>query len=394
MPDNQPFYKNYLELLEDDEFLRWRVIPTEESDAYWHNLQRKYPMLHREIKRADDYLKNYVADKQELTEEDRKLLLNKIIRNVHQNRHNIRRKAWLWAASVAACAALLAGLFLLRPHGAAPFEPSEEQIVGNRLSNSNILLVTGDKTVSFEENVDIRLDASGVANVRVSGKNAEAISVAESETVKLFVPHGKRSQITLPDGSRVWLNSGSVLEFPSVFASDERAVSLTGEMYAEVARGNKRFVVHTAGFSVQVYGTSFNVSAYENSTEQSVVLVTGSVGVQTASGEEKTLEPNDMLTVSLGQTDMRKVNTAVHTGWKDGFLVLDNTPVSDILEQIGRYYNIRFDLANNVSLHNRRCRGKIFLSDNIDDTMTAISLLSRTEYSRDGNLIYIRKKNN
>ena len=254
--------------------------------------------------------------------------------------------------------------------------------------------MTGDQTTTFQGNVDIEIEENKTARVR-SEQAAEAeISIEQHATNKLIVPYGKRSEILLSDGTRAWLNSGSTLEFPSAFSGKRREVFLSGEMYIEVApMKDKSFVVHTPGYNVKVYGTKFNVSAYSG-TPSNVVLVEGRVSLQTAEKEELFLSPKEQAVFSetTRTFDTREVDIRSFISWKEGYLTFADTPVTDALKQIERYYNLSFNLDNNVSFKGLTCTGKIILSDNLDNVMTALSLISGTEYKRENNRIYIYKK--
>ncbi|WP_286854003.1 FecR family protein, partial [Proteiniphilum sp. UBA5259] len=131
--------------------------------------------------------------------------------------------------------------------------------------------------------------------------------------------YGKRSTLTLSDGSKVWLNSGSVLEFPAQFGSKKREIRLTsGEMYIEVIPDSQKpFHVHTSDFNVKVYGTKFNVSAYADSP-RSVVLVEGRVSLQPVNKKETFLSPSEQAVYSdNGTFNTQKVDVTQFISWKN-----------------------------------------------------------------------------
>jgi ferric-dicitrate binding protein FerR (iron transport regulator) len=86
---------------------------------------------------------------------------------------------------------------------------------------------------------------------------------------------------------------------------------------------------------------------------------------------------------------MQKVDISQFISWKDGYLSFDKTPITEVLQQIGRYYNLSFDFGNNMNLQKRTCTGKIYLSENMDNVMGTIALLSSTRYEKENNRIYI-----
>ena len=202
----------------------------------------------------------------------------------------------------------------------------------------------------------------------------------------------KHTQLNLSDGTKIWLNSGSVLEFPTQFTGKNREIRLSsGEIYLEVAPDKKKsFIVHTSDFSVKVYGTKFNVSMYNDSPHY-VVLVEGSIGLEsTVQSAEIRLSPNEQAVFSKNGTFSKcTVDVTGFISWKNGYLTFDKTPMNEVLKQIGRYYNLSFNFDQGVNLQKRTCSGKIYLSDNLDNVMTTIALLSSTRYINQNGQIYI-----
>ena len=129
-------------------------------------------------------------------------------------------------------------------------------------------------------------------------------------TSELVVPKGKRAHLQLSDGTRVWINSASVLRFPSAFG-DTRDVFVEGEAYFEVAKdANRPFIVHTDHFATRVLGTSFDVTTAPRADGSSaVVLVEGSVAIDVANGESVTLNPSERFSMKDG-------SYSVYVEWK------------------------------------------------------------------------------
>jgi len=167
-------------------------------------------------------------------------------------------------------------------------------------------------------------------------------------------------------------------------------VKLRGEMYAEVAHDPDRpFLVKTDELDLKVYGTDFNLSAYEDAAPW-VVLVEGSVGVKAAGGKEMKLAPNERIVRNQnGLLEKSRVNVSSFVSWKDGYLTYEKTPIAEVLKQIERYYNLSFNLDDQVSLQGVSCSGKIILTDNLDNVLTALTLISDTRYHRENKSIYI-----
>lgn len=161
---------------------------------------------------------------------------------------------------------------------------------------------------------------------------------------------GMVSCVTLPDETKVWLNSDSYLRYPSRFGK-ERRVTLTGEGYFDVTKDSRHeFVVEAGPTEVVVHGTEFNVDSYED--EIRTTLVSGSVSIRYENGDHHhrylTLKPSQQAIYDAETGTMRLVNENVlsNTSWKDGKIILDNTSLEDALRMIGNKYNVRFQIKN------------------------------------------------
>ncbi len=176
----------------------------------------------------------------------------------------------------------------------------------------------------------------------------EAMQYVEVKTTS-----GMVSTITLPDSSKVWLNSNSYLKYPIRFGS-ERCVELVGEGYFKVVKDDqKRFVVETDVMEIEVTGTEFNVDAYDRSgRDVRTTLVCGSINmtfdgndnrehyVEVLPGQRVTIDPASM------DWNIRRVNTADAASWKDGRIVFDKTPLAEALRMIENRFNVEFVVRN------------------------------------------------
>ena len=389
--------KRYTDFLKDSQFIRWQLAPDEELEAHWKDFIDKNPDLSKELQQAIDYLKTTGLNKSTLNDAEREHLLNKIQWTIERSlkKAKIRRIIRLSVASCAAIALLMIGLNLfLSQEKEIHSSAGQEVIVGNLLNNEDIQLITEEDSLSFQNDVQMEFDESGKAKITQVDCEDKMVALTKSKQNTLIVPYGKRSTLILADGSKVWLNSGSVLEFPAQFTGNKREVRLaSGEMYIEVAPDKKKpFYVHTSDFNVKVYGTKFNVSAYTDS-QKSVVLVEGRVSLQTANKKETFLAPSEQAVFSDNSTfHTQKVDVNQFISWKNGYLEFDKTPMTEVLKQVGRYYNLSFDFDKDVNLQKRTCSGKIYLSENLDNVMTTVGLLSSTIYTRKENQIFITHK--
>jgi len=163
---------------------------------------------------------------------------------------------------------------------------------------------------------------------------------------------GSFSSLELPDGSKVWLNSGSSLKYPMRFSEQHRHVYLNGEAYFEVnSNATSPFFVNTPFFAVKATGTRFNVTSYKNNLSPSVTLVEGKVSVQEAS-PGKTHETLAILLPGqhmeydtlIGNTVIQTVDTYKYVAWKDGKLVFRNDVLSEVARRISLQYNVDIEV--------------------------------------------------
>ena len=162
---------------------------------------------------------------------------------------------------------------------------------------------------------------------------------------------GSRVQFTLPDGSVGYLNGGSKLKYPVNF-SGNRNVSLIGEGYFEVAKDKKHpFTVQTKFADIQVFGTKFDVCAYESDQEVYTTLEEGSVRVFDKTGKTYAmLDPGNqnVLSKSSGQMQNISVNTDLYTSWKDDMLKFNNSPFDEVVKKMERWYGVKINLDKNL----------------------------------------------
>ena len=384
---------SYVDILQDERFINWQLMHDEESKAVWMEFVNQHPELINEIYLAEAHFKNIKITNDSISDVERMKLANKILNTSVQLKKRQKITLYIRYAAVA-CVALFVGMSIYFVNKDSDFDKNANLVTGVQLITDDIKLISGDKITSYPSDVHLQIDKNGSVNTNIIKSNKEKlISVVEGTINKLIVPYGKRTTIELADGTKVWLNSGSVLEFPSNFMGKTRNIHLSGEMYIEVAPGEKPFYVHTSNFQVKVYGTKFNVSAYKNDLSKSVVLVQGSVSVMLDNDREMKLKPNDMATLTGSEFKREIVDVNKYISWIDGYLTFDDAPISEVLKLVGRHYNLLFNISDNIDFLNRKCSGKIFLSNNLDDVLNTLCLLSSTTYQRDDHEIYITNKN-
>lgn len=160
-----------------------------------------------------------------------------------------------------------------------------------------------------------------------------------------YAAMGTREQITLPDGSSVWLNAGSTLIYPSSFLASERRVHLIGEGFFEVKKDSQHpFIVDTRYLKMEVLGTSFNVSAYPEDVSMRTTLQTGAVKVN-VQGDSISyyLQPDEQLVYTPGSQTVEKlrVHASDYSDWRLGGLFFDNASFEEVIRTLRRTYGTK-----------------------------------------------------
>ena len=183
-------------------------------------------------------------------------------------------------------------------------------------------------------------------NVKLKTEMTSAQVIQEIKTQP-----GIRSHFSLPDGTGVWLNSASTIKFPSVFSGENRLVELDGEAYFEVFKNKaKPFIVRSGALEVVALGTAFNLCAYSDDNKTSATLAEGKLKIITREGKKKQfiLEPDEQLNLEKDILLVSKTQVNVYNiiAWKDGKLIFNETPFSEVVRKLGRWFNTDITLAD------------------------------------------------
>lgn len=394
MNNRNLFFQNVDKLLQNEEFIKWRLFKTKELNKYWTNFRDQNPHLNKELNEAILQFEEVKINHYTISELEKK----HIYKNINKKIKVYKRRMWFVRSGYAA-AVLLIGLasflFIKQMKQDVEIHTSDtiDKIIGQALPNEDIYIISEGEKITLSDKSQIGLKKDGKAVITDSLHSQKELLLAKTELNKLVVPYGKRTKITLSDGTEVWLNSGTQLDFPTKFEGDVREIFVNGEIYIDVAHNEKTpFIVRTDGMDVLVYGTAFNISAYNDDISKTVVLVEGKVKIETDDNYQTELIPNEKIEIIDKTITKEIVDINEYVGWKNGMLIFNSSPMSDILKKIGRYYNVEFEKTQEVSLNDKSFSGKLFLSNNLDSVMTSISILSSTEYLRENKKIFISKK--
>lgn len=359
-------YKEYTvaDFLNDPDFLLWCLDPDKREDLFWSEFPANHPETYAEFRKAIQTVGSVRLNNFTLEEGEKAELYDSIMsdyRALCSRRRQLRRRVFALAAAavvaVGVAVPALLGVFRLAGEN-LPAQASE------------IRLISGKQAEHIaSESASIECNPSG--ELRVNGRKIASGKPARMN--RLVVPEGKRADITLSDGSRVWVNSGSVFTFPAVFGQGERRVSIEGELYIDVTPDPERpFIVHNTYFDTRVLGTSFDVSAYaDRDRPASVVLVNGTVEITTTDGEQVQLGSNDMFSLKAGNYTVVQVDPAQYISWKDGLFTFSSGSLEWVIAQIAAYYRVK--IVCDPDVRELSCSGKLVLFDDLSETLDVLS---------------------
>lgn len=225
-----------------------------------------------------------------------------------------------------------------------------------------------------------------------SGRAAPDAELAK-DCFTVFSDKGQRSNATLPDGTKVWLNSHSKITYPRDYGVCERVLSLTGEAYFEVAKDSaKRFLVNAGEMTVEALGTAFNVKAYDEDREIVTTLFSGSAQA-TVSDRTLTLKPEQYATFDRERrvlTSRTAENVSYAAMWRDNELSFDRQTMDEIAVMFNRLYNVTIHFESERIRHYRF--SGVIKNNSLDNVIEIISLTAPVSYRCVGDTVYLSEK--
>ena len=209
----------------------------------------------------------------------------------------------------------------------------------------------------------------------------------------IFVPPGQRAELTLTDGTKVWLKAKTTFTFPNKFTANTRNVTLDGEGYFNVTRDTEKpFLVQTEKDNIKVLGTEFNVTAYSGSPVFETALLKGAVEVSSPATYSKVyLKPNTRTYERNGELRTGIIEHQSYFLWKEGLICFFDEPVGKMIEKLELYYDVKIDVQNTELLKNRYS-GKFRTKDGVEHVLKVLQLRHRFTYTKDNDLNLITIK--
>lgn len=332
---------------------------------------------------------NKKFDKNSVTDLEKELLKKSIFTSIKKLKAKKRLKYFTTSAAAVIVMALGVGLHLKLQSKTSEISNFVKSTDVKSIENTNNvkLIIANDKNVKIDgENTSISYSKTG-SKVNIGNSQTLTQDTNNQNTTKyntLVVPFGKRSFLTLADGSKVWLNSGSKFVYPVNFSKESNRVVylVEGEAAFDVAHNPKKpFIMMTENQEIEVLGTVFNVSNYSDDTNNFVVLKSGSVQVSYPEKHNSILNQKKKIIIKPGQmaninkatklVTAKRVNTDHYFSWKDGVLILDNSNLNYITKKLSRYYNIAITI-DDEQLKKQTFSGHLDLKDAVEKVIETI----------------------
>lgn len=390
---NKESYKNYFEFsfedfLQDNFFISSMKKPTPETLAYWDHFQEQNKNLEN-FYAAKDCIESIDIYHHNLSSRE----TEKMRRTIHKKKNGKKQNQRLLYISIGVAAGF-ALLMIIRFLGAGKGENTYSQpdimafadMTKSKTKVDDVQLVLSDEQSILLDKAEV------VITYDTKGIVVDKKAIAQNNTAgfnQLIVPLGKRSVLNLSDGTKVWVNADTRLIYPVSFADEVREIFVDGEIFIDVVADAKRpFVVKTKDLNIQVLGTQFNVTAYDADDEKKIVLVSGSVQIESKKDENIIrLNPDQMYTSEQGQSHVETVDTKKYTSWIDGIYYCEDEFLCHIFQRLSRYYGV--EIVCDQSISEVEFSGKLDLRENLSDIFNNISFTLPISYVEENGVFLI-----
>jgi len=332
----------------------------------------------------------------EKEKEDLKSRINHSIQDYKKKRKKKRLAYFLSMVAAVVFVVLLSVCFINDFYDTTAIEKYVDNTTSIDLSKEkDVKLILNDNEEIKITEVESSIEYS-TSGKQIQINDIKKVNQSEENYNTIIVPYGKQTKITLSDGTKVWLNAGSKLFYPSVFREDKREVYLTGEAIFDVSHNKEHpFYVRTKDYDIKVLGTVFNVSSYRDDAYTSTALQAGSVEIKYDSnsilGKSKTrITPGTLAQYNHASKKMitSVVDIKKYMVWRDGVFIFKNDRLDDITKKLSRYYKINVEV-NNERLKNETFSGYLDLKDSIENVIEVIKETSDISYEKHRNKIII-----
>ena len=333
---------------------------------------------------------------------DKQEVKRAILHNLNEKIHNRAAKKFkgYWIAAAASVVLAIGFLWMFEQKN---YQKLDKQAKTTQSGGRPILPGFNKATLTLADgsNIDLNAARSGPLSKQggaLVGKTGNGRLVYDANSANgdkgaainniLTTPRGGQYQLVLSDGTKVWLNAASSLKFPAVFTGKERNVELVGEAYFEVAKNkNMPFKVSTGKLNIEVLGTHFNVSAYQDDDAIKTTLLEGSVKL-TTTNTQAMLKPGEQATLSQQQhINIQSINTDEAVAWKNGYFVFNNENIQCIMKKISRWYDVEVVYSGKVDEND--FGGTVSRFDSVNEVLRSLELTGTVHFKLDGRRITV-----
>lgn len=388
-------YRDYtaVDFLNDENFMRWLTNPTQEENDFWNEFLKKHPYKKAEIKEATLVFNLFYSREGKLGLNETYEIWNRIQREAKVSARTVWLRLMKYAAIllVVFCSGGITYYFIQHSEKQYQFELAETP---QTISDKALIILADGSQVSLEKQIsEISYSKNGQQIIVNNDTINQQPGTQKEQINKVIIPYGKKSMIILSDGTKVWLNAGSQLIYPTAFINKTRQVMLIGEAYFDVAKNPaKPFIVRASDIHVQVLGTRFDISAYPEDKMIQAVLEEGKVSLK-YSGKGilnrdyvVDMVPNQKIELdkTTGEAKSQMVDIRRYVSWKDGMLEFEKCDLIRALKQVERYYNVKIQLADPmIGLY--KLSGKLDLKDEPEEVLNVIKLTVPIDWQKKSN---------
>lgn len=378
------------DFLNDHFFMTSILNQTSDTTMYWESILKEDKELRKNFEEAKQIL---LDDQPKLNDADTEKLSKDLWAKIYRTNKQKKRISLVKEISkVAVIIVLFIGLsvsYII--YNSNDFNDSRivadnitVKVKDDALFKQGVFLKTNDSLISIpdSENIDIRYSNNG--NLEINKKDFKLRNLPRSKFSnltynELVVPYGKRTTLTLSDGSKLHVNSGTRIRYPMKFSDRRRDIYVDGEIFIDVAKDKEKpFYVHTHAYTTEVLGTSFNVSAYSEDKSASILLISGKVKVFNENNEY-VLKPNQMLEFIDSRNILSEENDINnHTSWKEGVYRFQNESMDNILIRLAKYYGV--SMTYPATAKQLRFSGSLDLKDDFKRTLYGICAIANLDY--------------
>ena len=329
----------------------------------------------------------------QLSDHEKFMLKSKLKNSIQTYISKKRSNKYSWAVAAASVVLLISvALYSYFDKAYSPIEKFAKNVETKKANSEVALIINGAKSIEVKESDSVISYSNLGKKITIGNTKTIEQKVEDKQNIAfntLLVPYGKRKEIVLSDGTKVWLNSGSKLIFPAYFNSKEREVYLEGEAIFEVAHNaNKPFFVKSNNHTIQVLGTVFNVSNYTDDEAIKTVLKSGSIEINyknssffNASKSVK-ISPNTLATYHKNDKNikMENVDTEKYFSWREGIFIFKNDSMASIMKSLSRYYDLEI-IINNENLSEHTFSGYLDVNEDINHVMKTIIAAENSSFT-------------